>query len=81
MSNASELGNETERNLNTCELGNGETDKFFRELVAVFYVIGIIGNFLAFLHLYQSNSFKNTKQSFMLKLVVSWLYFMFFYGS
>lgn len=39
------------------------------ELLSVLYVVGIIGSFLALLHLYvyQKQSFKNSKQIFMLK--------------
>lgn len=37
------------------------------ELLSVLYVVGIIGSFLALLHLHQKQSFKNSKQIFMLK--------------
>lgn len=42
-----------------------------RELLSVFYVVGIIGSFLALLHLYKKRSCKNGKQIFMLKWVVN----------
>lgn len=38
-----------------------------RELLSVFYVVGIIGSLLALLHLRAKRKFKNTKQAFMLK--------------
>lgn len=37
------------------------------ELLSVLYVVGIMGSFLALLHLYQKQNWKNTKQAFMLK--------------
>lgn len=40
-----------------------------RELLSVFYVVGIIGSFLALLHLYKKRNVKNGKQIFMLKWV------------
>lgn len=38
-----------------------------RELLSAFYIIGIVGSFLALLHLHQNRNFKNSKQVFMLK--------------
>lgn len=37
------------------------------KLMAVFYLVGIVGSILALLHLHQKKNFKNTKQAFMLK--------------
>lgn len=37
------------------------------DMLALFYVVGIIGSFLALLHLYSKKNFRNTKQAFMLK--------------
>lgn len=39
------------------------------DLLALFYIVGISGCFLALLHLYTRKTFRNTKQAFMLKLV------------
>lgn len=38
-----------------------------RELLSAFYIVGIVGSFLALLHLHQNRNFKNSKQVFMLK--------------
>jgi hypothetical protein len=38
-----------------------------RELLSVLYVVGIIGSFLALLHLYKKRIGRNGKQIFMLK--------------
>lgn len=46
-----------------------------REFLSVFYVVGIIGSFLALLHLHQKQNLKNTKQAFLLKWVPSHLRF------
>jgi hypothetical protein len=35
--------------------------------LSAIYVVGIVGTFLALLHLHQKANFKNTKQAFMLK--------------
>lgn len=41
-----------------------------RGLLSVFYVVGIIGSFLALIHLYKKRNGRNGKQIFMLKWVV-----------
>jgi hypothetical protein len=35
--------------------------------LSMFYIVGIIGSFVALLHLCQTKNFRNTKQAFMLK--------------
>lgn len=54
---------------NSSSKSHDEDEKLmlFIELLAVFYIIGIIGSFSALLHLYRKKNFKNTKQAFMLK--------------
>ena len=39
------------------------------DLLALFYIVGISGCFLALLHLHTRKTFRNTKQAFMLKWV------------
>lgn len=54
-------------NVNTSGVIQAAGTKSMVELQSVFYVVGIIGSSLALLHLHQKQSFKNTKQIFMLK--------------
>ena len=55
--------------LNTSKVESNENDKSIVhvDMLALFYIVGIIGSFLALLHLYSIKYFKNTKQAFMLK--------------
>lgn len=46
---------------------NDDKSNVHAELVGLFYVVGIIGSFLALLHLNTKKNFRNTKQAFMLK--------------
>lgn len=60
--------------MNTTDFESNDNDHksmVYLELVAVFYIVGILGSFLALLHLYCKRNFKNTKQAFMLKLVLN----------
>ncbi|KAG5680559.1 hypothetical protein PVAND_010059 [Polypedilum vanderplanki] len=43
----------------------------FIEMVSLFYFVGIVGSFLAILHLYRKKNFKNTKQALMLRFLMT----------
>lgn len=67
-----EMANNSENATNYPEFSAGGPEgrkqgTILRELLSVFYIVGIVGSFLALLHLHQNRNFKNSKQVFMLK--------------
>jgi len=69
MFNLSALNDEVENYSHA--LSNNESDHkssiYPIAFLSIFYIVGIIGSFVALLHLIQRQNFKNTKQAFMLK--------------
>lgn len=44
-----------------------DTSNVYLKVLSILYIVGIVGSFLALLHLYRKRNFKNIKQAFMLK--------------
>lgn len=62
------LDTKNETKLNTTSNGiRGHGSIVYLEVIGVLYTVGIVGSFLALLHLYRKRNYKNTKQAFMLK--------------
>jgi hypothetical protein len=62
-----ELFNNDNHTNSTTGRDHSDNTLVFIEMVSLFYFVGIVGSFLAMLHLYRKRNFKNTKQALMLR--------------